>query len=122
MMEFYLSTCESIKKEEKKRIVRTFFKKMGDKKRNCQKEEGLFYNYKKPVLLNEPVTFKPNPKNVQFLNSINEVEINRNKLLNDALELWQDFTNNPKRLLQILKFRYPREWKYISRRRFFSSL
>ena len=44
--------------------------------------------------------------------------INFSKFVNDALNFYRLFLNNPKKLMIELKMRNPELWKYVNRRKF----
>mgnify|MGYP006311730995 CR=1 FL=1 len=64
------------------------------------------------------ISFRPNNKTAKFLNSVYSESINRSKIINKSLELWEEFTTNPEKLMERLKYMYPEKWKYINRRKF----
>ena len=79
------------------------------------KKQYEYRNRRKLVLQNRPLSFRPTNRELkEIFNKIDGVK-DKSEVIHEALNLWLDRRDNPSRLMNWLRTRYPTKWRYINR-------
>ena len=92
---------------------------MPKKQVNSIKQSYDYRKRRKRVLQNSPEAFRPNNRVKKILEGLKECEINKSKLINDAIILLFEYRLEPQKIMIQLKKKFPLDWKHINRKKFY---
>jgi len=77
-----------------------------------EKHEVHSSQWRKQVLQNKPIIFRPSNLQSSFLSQV----VNKSKVIREALDFWRLYSTDLQKFLITVKKRHPLDWRYINRK------